>query len=329
MVSAVVVGLGSMGRRRLRCLEALGASAILGVDPRADRRRQAHREHGVPTAPSLTAESLACADALIISTPPDLHARYIRRAIEARVPCFVEASVVLDDLPALAVRARRRKSLVFPSCTMRYFAGPRRVRELVRAKTVGAPLSFIYHTGQYLPDWHPWEKVSDFYVSSARTGGCREIVPFELAWLVWAFGPVRRVKALIAQKDRFGKGVEDLYQFAAEFASGVHGLIQVDVLARLPVRRFALEGTKGRLVWDQYGGGGPAVWVQKAGGKEKRERLVERAPASRGINSDAPYINELGDFLKAVRGRRAPAYSLQDDVEVLETLELIRRQARA
>ncbi len=45
-LNVVVIGLGSMGSRRLRCLKALGHKAVLGVDPRADRRRRAEKARG-------------------------------------------------------------------------------------------------------------------------------------------------------------------------------------------------------------------------------------------------------------------------------------------
>ena len=37
-------------------------------------------------------------------------------------------------------------------------------------------------------DWHPWENVTDFYVSNQETNACREMVPFELTWIVDIFG---------------------------------------------------------------------------------------------------------------------------------------------
>ena len=62
--------------------------------------------------------------------------------------------------------------------------GPRRIKQVVAAVAVGRPLAFTYQVGQYLPDWHPWESYKDFYVSKRATGAYREIVPFELAWLI-------------------------------------------------------------------------------------------------------------------------------------------------
>lgn len=323
-LDVAVIGLGSMGSRRLRCLKALGHRAVLAVDPRADRRRRAEKEHRVATSASATAAALARADAVVISTPPFAHTPYIAMALAARRPCFVEASVMTKGLPWLWARARAGRTLVWPSCTMRYFRGPRLVRELVEAKAAGRPWSFIYHSGQFLPDWHPWERVSEYYVSRPETGGGREIVPFELAWLTWTFGRVIGVKAQQATKARFARGVEDLYQALLEFESGVHGVLQVDVLARAPVRRFALEGSEGRLVWDQYHHSGAHVLVEKPGARPRRLPVVEPAPA-RGINSDGPYAAELSDFLADVRARRwKPRYSLGDDIEILRTLERIR-----
>lgn len=324
----VVIGLGSMGSRRLRCLKALGEAAVLGVDPRADRRRRAARENGIPTAGTVTPEVLSLADAVVISTPPYAHTPFIEMALKSGTPCFVEASVMTSNLPALWSRAQKQKTLVWPSCTMRYFRGPRLVQELLSKNAAGKPWSFVYHSGQWLPDWHPWEKVTDYYVTRPETGGGREIVPFELAWLTWVFGPVQSVKAQSAAKARFAPGVEDLYQILLEFKSGVHAMLQVDILARVPARRFALEGSEGRVVWDQYHASGAHVLVEKPGRAPKRLPVVEPKPA-RGINSDGPYMAELSDFLSDVRARRwKPRYTLGDDIAILKVLDRVRANSK-
>jgi predicted dehydrogenase len=318
-----------MGRRRVRCLKELGVEVLHGMDPRPDRQRQAARLYGIPTGSATPAALARKADAWVISTPPDRHTGYIRKAIAAGKPCMVEASVMLSDLPDLARLARRKRVLVYPSCSMRFFEGPRAVRELVRKKAVGAPLSFNYHSGQHLADWHPWEKVGDYYVSNPPTGGGREIVPFELAWLTWVFGPLAGVKANAAQFERFGEGVEDIYQVLLTFRSGVMGVMQVDVLARPEIRRFSLDGRDGRFVWDQYRKCGPNVRVERHGRATRVIPLDERSKTRIGINSDKPYVLELRDFIRAVEsGRAAPDYSLEHDVEILQALGRIRRHCR-
>jgi len=55
----LVIGLGSMGKRRVRNLQALGMENIIGFDPRADRRAEAAEKYGIPVFASLDAAHAA------------------------------------------------------------------------------------------------------------------------------------------------------------------------------------------------------------------------------------------------------------------------------
>ena len=54
-----VIGLGSMGKRRVRCLQALNYNDIVGYDPRADRRQEAEKLYGIKTVAELKKTSLS------------------------------------------------------------------------------------------------------------------------------------------------------------------------------------------------------------------------------------------------------------------------------
>ena len=77
--------------------------------------------------------------------------------------------------------------------------------------TLGKVANFSYHSGQYLPDWHPWERVADYYVSNPETGGAREIVPFELTWLTEVFGWPASVSGERASTMDVGAAIDDTY----------------------------------------------------------------------------------------------------------------------
>ena len=49
----LVIGLGSMGKRRVRNLQALGVVNIAGFDVRADRRQEAQDKYGIQVFESL------------------------------------------------------------------------------------------------------------------------------------------------------------------------------------------------------------------------------------------------------------------------------------
>ena len=43
----LIIGLGSMGKRRIRCLKALGINSIWGYDTREDRKREAKEKYQI------------------------------------------------------------------------------------------------------------------------------------------------------------------------------------------------------------------------------------------------------------------------------------------
>ena len=321
-MKALVIGLGSMGRRRVRCLRQLGVQAIEGFDPRADRRAQAAQEYGIPVRERLAAEDLRGFDVVVISTPPDHHHTAMAWAIEAGKPCFVEASVIRDPLPALDAKARGKGVVVAPSCTLRFHSAIRDITQVVRSGRYGKACNFSYHCGQYLPDWHPWEKVTDYYVGNPLTGGAREIVPFELTWLVDALGWPVQVQGTKLRTTDVGAPIDDTYAAVLRF-DGFVGTLVVDVVARQAVRKLTLNFERASLSWD-WDGGVVRVWEAEPG------RLVElhqpKTVAHAGYHQnigEAMYVAEVEAFLAAAQGRGTFPHSLQDDIRVLSLLEQI------
>src|SRR5205809_54356 len=179
----LIAGLGSMGKRRVRNLTFLNAGEVIGFDPRADRRDEASSKYGISTFADFSEAMAQRPDALIISTPPDLHMPYMRAAGNAGIHFFCEASVVDDGLETLIPACNAAGIIAAPSSTLRFNPSIRRIKDLVDSGRIGKPLVLTYHSGQYLPDWHPWEDYRTFYVAKRATGAAREIVPFELSWL--------------------------------------------------------------------------------------------------------------------------------------------------
>ena len=98
----LIVGLGSMGKRRIRCLKTLGYDDIVGLDLRESRRKEAEEKYAIETIDDIKNLNFSEISALIISTPPDKHNEYIGLAIQEKKPAFVEASVVLEGLEAVS-----------------------------------------------------------------------------------------------------------------------------------------------------------------------------------------------------------------------------------
>jgi len=329
-VKVLVIGLGSMGKRRVRNLKALGITQLAGVDPRADRRAEAASKYSLPTfAGADEALKAFSPDALIISTSLERHMDYAFLAREKRLPCFIEASVVdAERILELHKLTSAHGPLVAPSCTMRYFAGPKKVKELVGAGALGKPANFNYHTCQYLRDWHPWEALEDYYVSKRATGGCREIVPFELTWLNDIFGHPEPLACLRGRVGDLPVDIDDIYHCWLRYPGNVTASITVEVLSRpVATRELRVLGTQGQLV---FSADENAVRVCSVASPAWTRHELERGHAASGyINPEEPYIAELRDFLAAVSSGTPAKFpnTLLDDYRVLQVLDDLERRS--
>jgi len=323
----LIVGLGSMGKRRIRNLRFLEAGTIVGFDPREDRRSESVSKYGIEAFSDFDEAMAQDPDVLIISTPPDMHHPYMKAAVTVGKHFFCEASVVDDGLDELIELTKGRGIIAAASATMRFNPSVRRIRELVTAGSIGKPLALTYHSGQYLPDWHPYEDYRAFYVAKRATGACREIVPFELSWLTWIFGDVSEISAYKDKLTDLEIDIDDVYQILLRFDRSMLGHLLVDVVARDAFRSFKLLGSEGVITWE---------WREHAvrlfDSKTKEWRLFsepEPSPEPGYVASEGMYIDEMRHFLAAVEGREPYMYTLADDKRVLETLYAAERSAQS
>jgi len=321
----LVIGLGSMGRRRVRNLKVLGVSDIAGYDPREDRCAAAAEAYGVESFADWNAAIAYAADSWVISTPPLRHLEYAIKALNAGVHAFTEADLP-DPLCSEVIRRRDEAGLVVaPSCTMRHYPGPAAVRALVEGNAIGRPLIFTYQSGQYLPDWHPWEDIGDYYVSHPETGAAREIVPFELVWMTGLFGAVIEATGLKGVSGVLAAPIDDHYALALRFASGVTGTLLVDVVAQPEVRVLRINGTAGTLEWDQ---GAAEVRVRGVSDVDWTVHPLDPGTREAGyINPEEPYIAEMRDFLAAVRGECPYPFTIEDEMALHAVLERVEHDA--
>jgi predicted dehydrogenase len=318
----LVVGLGSMGKRRVRCLKALGYEGVYGFDLREDRRKEAEERYGIRTFGDIDeAARVSSPHALVISVPPDVHHVFMKFAVERRIHFFVEASVVDTDMDAIARDLTVAKIVGAPSATLRFHPGIRKIEELVQGGLLGKISNVIYHCGQYLPDWHTYEKVSDYYVSNPITGGAREIVPFELTWLTGIFGMPGKVFANVRKTIKIAgaERIDDTYNCLLDYGDFL-ATMTVDVVSRFATRRLTVNGEAKQLRWDWNRN---CVDVYDPGNGDWESFDYEMSKAEAGYNTNIGenmYIDELRCFIDATRAKGRFVNSLENDHAVLKLL---------
>ena len=186
---------------------------------------------------------------------------------------------------------------------------------------IGRPLNINYHTGQWLPDWHPWEDIRDYYVSERESGAAREIVPFELTWLNDIFGVPEPVACAKAKLSELAADIDDIYHCLLRYPAGVLASVTVEVLSRpRAARELNVIGTEGRLV---FSGDENCVRHSNLGHPEWVRFDLKMGSVEKGyINPEEPYIEELSAFIRAFEKGQKTLYphTLLEDAMILKTL---------
>ena len=319
----LIVGLGSMGKRRARLAKGMDASIeISGVDTTESRRTEAEGL-GI-TAYASIGEAVAAEkfDAALVCTAPITHAGIISELLDAGLPVFTELNLVSDGYEENMKKAKEKSLPLFLSSTMLYRGETQYIKQQVEA--FDKPVNYIYHIGQYLPDWHPWENYKNFFVGDKRTGGVREIFGIDLPWLLDTFGPV---KSLHVEKDKISQlevDYPDSYFVTLRHENGVKGMLAVDVVSPKAVRNFECFGEGLHLFWE---GNPKSLYTFDHDKGEKLpvntyESFEHDSRYSDNIVENA-YVDELANFFAVLKGTEQPRYSFEKDRETIRLIEAI------
>ena len=323
METLLVIGLGSMGKRRVRLLKrARPGAALCGVDL-SPARREEGEGLGLSMYESLEAALAAQAPrAAFVCTAPITHSKIIARLLQAGVPVFTELNLVDDGYDELIAAAKEKGVPLFLSSTMLYRGETQYIKR--RVQEFSRPVNYIYHIGQYLPDWHPWENYKNFFVGDKRTGGVREIFGIDLPWLLDAFGPV---KHLYVEKDKLSAleiDYPDTYFTVLRHENGTKGVLAVDVVSPKAVRNFEVFGEGLHLFWE---GNPKAPFRYDAETKEKvpvdTYGSFEHDPRYSDNIVENAYVDELSNFLGVLKGAEQPRYSFEKDLAAIALMDAI------
>ena len=307
----LIAGLGSIGRRHLHNLEALGQKDILLY-----RTHQSTLEDeelaAYPVETDIEAALKQKPDAVIISNPTALHMQVAVPAAEAGCALFIEKPIAYqtDDLLALEAALEKHHNKVFVAYQFRFNPGLRKVKELLDGGVIGRPLSFTSHWGEYLPDFHPWEDYRQSYAARKDLGGGVVLtLCHPLDYLRWLFGDVAELTAVTGKASDLVIDVEDFAQALLNFQSGVVGSLHLNYFQRPKRHDLEIIGTEGTLYWDYAG---TAVWLNRGNESEKM------FPPPEDYERNQMFLDEMKHFIELAAGKVDSVCSYQDGKEALK-----------
>ena len=357
-MKTLVIGAGSMGRRRLRDLLALNVGEVLLYEPQGDRCREVSSGFGVRGFTDLSEALAQGPEALVVSVPPALHDAYVQQAVERRLHVFAEVPFVFDlkALESVAERAGASPSVLGVSHTIRYYPPYRIIRDLIRAGRVGRPLYLEYSLGNYLPDWRPYEDYRKFYASDASLGGAgMDMVLHELDAIQWWLGRVDAVCARLNKISNLEIRGPDGCDVLLSFEGGARGYFHHDLFEQGTVgRHIRIAGEGGTVEWHQnqpeirlFDGASrktlhipfreAADWPEAIEASRLMRDILERtalrsggkiAVTDEGYTYEANYLREMRHFCDAAQGRRPFTMStVAEELQTVRVLHAILRSA--
>jgi len=323
-MKVLVIGLGSMGRRRIRLLKKhFPDITVEGIDQSEIRCSEVSKEYKIDTFTSVN-EKLDnhSYDCVFICTSPLSHSDLIKLCLSHHVHVFTELNLVTDGYNENMHLAEQNGKVLFLSSTFLYRNETKfLIKHIMKAKGL---LNYTYHVGQYLPDWHPWESYQDFFVADVRTNGCREIFAIELPWLLQAFGKVSDVVVHNGTISSLSLPYPDNYLVTLVHESGHKGQLMFDVVTRIPVRHFEAFGEHLQLEWR---GTPEQLWMADENFTKMQQidlncDITRVSGYNEFITEDA-YLEEIKEFFNVCKGKEYTVYGFNEDLYTLELIDRI------
>lgn len=314
----MIAGLGSIGRRHLRNLLALGERDILLY----------RTHHGTlpddelasfPVETDLAAALAKKPDAVIISNPTAYHLEVAIPSAHAGCHLLLEKPVsdrIDGRTDALNKVVAEKGVKVLVGFQFRFHPVLVQIKDLLHSGNLGKPLSVRAHWGEYLPGWHPWEDYRKGYAARKDLGGgVVNTLCHPLDYLRWIFGEVDSLAAMTGQVSRLDLDVEDVAEILLNFNSGVIGSVHLDYYQQPPAHWMEINAEGGHIRWDNATAEAQIYSVQ--------DQTWQKLAPPEGFERNQMFLEETRHFLALVRGEESSRCSLLDGLRSMRLTDAI------
>lgn len=323
-MNVVVIGLGSMGKRRIRLLKEHQDIEIYGIDSNQERCNEVAEKFGAKCfgsiADAVKNEKINCA---FVCTSPLSHSAIINECLKNNLHIFTEINLVSDGYDENIELAKEKNLVLFLSSTFLYRKETQMIIDKVKDRN--SKLNYIYHVGQYLPDWHPWESYNNYFIGNPKTNGCREIMAIDMPWLITAFGKIKNVSAVKSKNTNLNISYNDNYLITIEHETGAKGVFAVDVVTRKPIRHIDVYGEDIQISWN----GTPDSLIEydiqnKTSKQIAIDNASEHVEGYAAFVTENPYREEINAFLSQINNAdNKTEWDCVKDAELLKIIDQI------
>ena len=316
---ALVIGFGSIGRRHVRNLAAIDASAEIDVfDPYTANPDQIVSKLGLPGTVRVV-DSIDWKqhyDLGFVCTPTSTHIEYLEQLLSRRVAVFVEKPIAgsCDQMTRVLDLWRQADVVTMVGCNFRFHPAIAILKDLIDSGEV-TPVSVLCEFGQYLPDWRPGADYRAIYSAKRALGGGVVLDRIhEFDYLKYLLGDFSDIFAMGGKLSDLEIDTEDVCDVLIKFASGVQCSLHLDYLQHYYCWRIKLIGNDSTATWD-FGQGSVSIEKRGIGAPGVVIRLDHR------YDINQMYVDQMKYFLKCAREKTHTMNEIDEAYKLLQCVE--------
>jgi predicted dehydrogenase len=244
----LIVGVGSIGLRHLRCFQTTGRAELTFCEVNPTLRAKVADEHKVERHYGNLDAALADPhDAAVICTPANLHISMAIRLAEAGLHLLLEKplSTSLDGIEALRAVLERNRLHSAVAYVLRCHPIMKAMRDAVVSGRFGRPVEIVSTSGQHFPTYRPAYR--EIYYKDRATGGgaIQDALTHVLNASEWIVGPIDRLAVDAAHQVLDGVTVEDTVHMLARHGGvlGSYSLNQYQAPSEMTITVVCERGT--------------------------------------------------------------------------------------
>jgi len=316
----LVIGVGSIGERHVRCFLETGHVDVAICEINETLRGQIAERYSVSSTFAGLDEAIAEGpDAAVVCTPAHLHIPMAIHLAEAGVHLLIEKplSIAIDGIDRLVDLVDRNTLTAAVAYVWRMHPLLAEMQREIQSGRFGVPVQVIGVSGQHFPFYRPAYR--DVYYKSRATGGgaIQDALTHFVNAGQWLLGPVTRLAADAAHLVLEGVSVEDTVHLIARHGS-VMASYSLNQHQAPNETNMTVVCTKGTLRCEL----------------SRNRLLVAKSPTGDlvvqsecQLERDDLFVAQAKSFLDVIAGRAAPVCSLEEGLQTLRTNLAILRAA--
>ena len=320
--SILIIGLGSIGERHLRCFQETGLVTVAACERNADLGQSVASRYGCKFYSSLE-EALERGhfDAAVICTPANTHIPIAAQCVGHCLHVLIEKplAVSLDgigDLQQMAESSRRTIRVAYPG---RAIPSLLALKALLGEGQLGSVRHVSVVSGQNFPSLRPAYRT--IYYTKHETGGgsIQDALTHHFHTIEWLVGPIDRVFASAAHQVLEGVEVEDTVNMTAVLADGALASFAFNHFQAPNETTITLNGTNGSARFEMHAQRlglfhlGDPGWTWTEYPLEKFDQI---------------FVQQARNFLDAIAGKDTPLATLDDALQTLKVNRAALESAR-